>query len=97
MPTVGIKALGRRLSEYVRLAASGETILVTNQGRVVAEIGPPRPTGDPFVDDPALAEMVQKGELTPATKPWTGPPPSGPPVMTLAEILQGLEEDRADL
>ena len=96
MRAIGIKALNSRLSEYVQLAASGETILVKNRGRVVAEMGPPRGTGNPLGDNPALAEMVRKGELTPATKPWTGPPPSGPPVMTLAEILGGLEEDRAD-
>ena len=96
MRAVGIKELNNHLSEYVRLAASGETVLVTNRDRVVAEIGPPRKTGDPLVDNPQLAEMVRKGELTPATKPWNGPPPSGPPVMTLAEVLRGLEEDRSD-
>lgn len=96
MRAVGIKELNNRLSEYVRLAASGETVLVTNRDRIVAEIGPPREIGNPLEDNPRLAEMVRKGELTPATKPWNGPPPSGPPVMRLAEILQGLEEDRAD-
>lgn len=96
MRAVGIKELNNRLSEYVRLAESGETVLVTNRDRIVAEIGPPRETGNPLADNPRLAEMVRKGELTPAIKPWTGPPPSGPPVMTLAEILRGLEEDRAD-
>lgn len=96
MRTIGIKALNSRLSEHVQLAASGETILVTNRDRVVAELAPPRGTDDPFADDPVLAEMVRKGELTPPTEPWNGPPPSGPPVMTLAEILRGLDEDRAD-
>ena len=96
MRIIGIKALNNRLSEYARLAASGETIFVTNRDRIVAETGPPRRTGNPLLDNPALAEMVRKGELTPADRPWTGPPPSGPPVMTLAEILGGLDEGRAD-
>ena len=96
MRAVGIKALNSRLSEYVRLAESGETVLVTNRDRVVAEIVPPRGTGNPLADNPRLAEMVRKGELTPATKPWSGPPPSGPPVMTLAQLLRELDEDRAD-
>lgn len=39
---IGIKALNSRLSEYVRLAASGDTVLITDRTRVVAEIGPPR-------------------------------------------------------
>ena len=42
MRSIGIKALNSRLSEYVRLAAGGETVLVTDRGRGVAEIGPPQ-------------------------------------------------------
>ena len=39
MRSIDMKMLNSRLSEYVRLAASGETALVTDQGRVIAEIG----------------------------------------------------------
>jgi antitoxin (DNA-binding transcriptional repressor) of toxin-antitoxin stability system len=42
MRTVGLKTLKNKLSEYVRLAAAGETVVVTDRGRTVAEIGPPR-------------------------------------------------------
>ena len=96
MRTVGIKALNSQLSKYVKLAASGETILVTNRGRVVAEIRPPHATGYPRLDDPVLAEMVRKGELMPPTRPGNGRPPRGKSVMPLAEILRDLDEDRAD-
>jgi antitoxin (DNA-binding transcriptional repressor) of toxin-antitoxin stability system len=41
MRVVSIKVLKNRLSEYVRLAERGETILVTDRDRVVAELGPP--------------------------------------------------------
>jgi antitoxin (DNA-binding transcriptional repressor) of toxin-antitoxin stability system len=41
MRVVGIKVLKNRLSEYVRLPERGETILVTDHDRVVAELGPP--------------------------------------------------------
>ena len=34
MRAVGLKVLKNKLSEYVRLAASGETVLVTNRDRV---------------------------------------------------------------
>lgn len=37
MLAVGIKVLKNRLSEYVRLAAGGETVLVLDRNRVVAE------------------------------------------------------------
>lgn len=40
MKTLGIKALNSRLGEYVCMAAAGETILVTDRERVVAEMGP---------------------------------------------------------
>ena len=40
MKAVGIKTLKARLSEYVRLAKSGETILVTERDEVVAELRP---------------------------------------------------------
>ncbi len=38
MRAVGLKTLKNKLSEYVRLAASGETVLVTDRDRMVAEI-----------------------------------------------------------
>ena len=37
---VGVKVLKNKLSEYVRLAAGGETVLVTDRDRVVAELVP---------------------------------------------------------
>ena len=43
MRAVGIKILKNKLSEYVRLAASGESVLVTDRDRVVAQLGPPPP------------------------------------------------------
>ena len=61
MKSVGIKILNSRLSEYVRLAASGETVLVTDRDRVVAEIGPPRETRSPILADVRLAEAGAQG------------------------------------
>jgi prevent-host-death family protein len=43
MRKVGIKALKNDLSRYIRAAAAGETVLVTDRGEVVAEIGRRRP------------------------------------------------------
>lgn len=39
--TVGIRELKNRLSEYIRQARSGEGVLVTDRGQVVAELMPP--------------------------------------------------------
>ena len=97
MRSVGIKALNSRLSEYVRLAASGETVLVTDRDRVVAELGPPRETRSPILADAFLADAVRKGRLTPPLTVNRGgkPPARPPPVMSLAELLDDLDADRS--
>jgi prevent-host-death family protein len=41
MKTVGVRELKNRLSEYLRQARSGESVLVTDRGQVVAELTPP--------------------------------------------------------
>ena len=96
MRSVGLKMLNNKLSEYVRLAAAGETVLVTDRDRVVAEIVPPRAERSPILADALLADAVRKGWLTPAAMPAAGPPPKPPPVMTLDELLAELDEDRSD-
>jgi antitoxin (DNA-binding transcriptional repressor) of toxin-antitoxin stability system len=93
MRSVGIKVLKNRLSEYVRLAAAGETILVTHRDRVVAELSPPQPDRSESLADAQLADAVLKGWLTPPTLRAGGPPPRDP-VGSLAEILNGLAADR---
>ncbi len=95
MRSVGIKALNNRLSEYVRLASSGETVLVTDRDRVVAEIGPPRETRSPILADALLAEAVRKGWLTPPVLP-AGEPPPPIPVVPLRDLLAELEGDRSE-
>lgn len=95
MRSVGIKVLKNKLSEYVRLAASGETILVSDHDRVVAELGPPRPGRAESVSDAALADSVRRGLLTPPLDRH-GELPVSAPIGTLDEILAGLDADRAD-
>ena len=96
MRSVDLTVLNNKLSEYVRLAAVGETVLVTDRDRVVAEIVPPRAERSPVLDDARLADAVRKGWLTPAAAPGSGPPPKPPPVMTLDQLLAELDEQRSD-
>lgn len=95
MRAVEIRVLNSRLSEYMRMAAAGETILVTDRGRVLAKIGPPRETPSPVLGDAVLAEAVRKGWLTPPARRLEGPPPRPKPVLPLQEILADLEVDRS--
>ena len=58
MRSVGLKVLKNKLSEYVRLAAGGETVLVTDRDRIVAEIVPPQAGRSPVLADALLAEAL---------------------------------------
>ena len=65
MLQVGIRALKSRLSEFVRRAGNGETIVVTERGRPVAQLVPHRSEELPR----RLADLVRQGQVTLATKP----------------------------
>jgi antitoxin (DNA-binding transcriptional repressor) of toxin-antitoxin stability system len=57
-----------------RPAADGETVLVTDRERVVAEIVPPQPGRSPLLADALLAEVVREGWLTPGRRPAAAQP-----------------------
>ena len=93
MRVVGLKILKNKLSEYVRLAAGGETVLVTDRDHVVAEIVPPQPTRAASTADAVLAELMRQGVVSPPIA-RTGKPPRGKPVARLAKLVAELREDR---
>ena len=95
MRSVGLKTLKNKLSEYVRLAASGETVLVTDRDRVVAEIGPPGPARSSMLSDALLSDAFRQGWMTPPISVGRGPP-ARKPVMMIDELLSNLQRDRAD-
>jgi antitoxin (DNA-binding transcriptional repressor) of toxin-antitoxin stability system len=94
MRAVGLKTLKNRLSEYVRLVANGETVLVTDRDRVVAELGPPQPTRSPLLADAMLADAVRRGWVTPPA--LVGAKPPRKPVMSFRALMEELEHDRDD-
>lgn len=95
MRVVGLKVLKNRLSEYVRLAREGETVLVSDHDRVVAELGPVRADRGASVGDALLAEARRKGWVTAPALAAEGPP-SRAPVAPLARVLEELADDRSD-
>ena len=95
MRAVGLKVLKNRLSEYVRMAAGGEVILVTDRDQVVAELSPPGPGRRLDAPDALLAESVRNGWVTPPALAGQGVPPRRP-VATHRELMRQLDRDRAD-
>jgi antitoxin (DNA-binding transcriptional repressor) of toxin-antitoxin stability system len=94
MRSVGVKLLKNKLSEYLRLAAGGETVLVTDRDRVVAELIPPREGRSAPIADAFLAEAVRQGWLTAPVMRDDRPPPRLP-VASAAQLLSELADDRA--
>ena len=90
MRTVGLKSLKNKLSEYVRLAAAGETIVITDRDRPVAEIGPPRSSVTPFEE-----RGVREGWLKPA-RIRDGTPPPRRPMVPFDQLMRELDHDRED-
>jgi prevent-host-death family protein len=92
MRTVGLKILKNKLSEYVRLAAAGETVVITDRGRTVAELVPPRREPESVIE-----RGVREGWIRPATRGANWPPPNKPvPGLTLEQLLADLDRDRED-
>lgn len=92
---MGLKVLKNKLSEYVRIAASGETVLVTDRDRVVAELVPPREGRGAAVADAFLAEAVREGWITPPLV-RDPEPPGRRPVAAFETLMRELRADRDD-
>jgi len=96
MQAVGIKTLKNKLSEYVRAAAAGETVLVTDRGHVVAELVPPRVREGASPAEQKVGELIRQGLLAPAKVSPKARLPRRKPVAELGEVLRDLDASRAD-
>lgn len=96
MRSIGIKLLKDKLSEYVRIAGTGETILVTDRDRVVAELGPPREGRAEHISDAVVADGVRSGWITPRRYPPDVVADSSAVRRPLADVLADLDRDRED-
>ena len=96
MRAVGLKVLKDKLSEYVRMAASGETILVTDRDQVVAEIGPPGQVRSEDAGDALLADAVRQGWLRPPTLARASGAPPRRPVSRWSALQREIAKDRED-
>ncbi len=94
MRAVGIRELKDHLSEYVRIANSGEVVLVTDRDRVVAELV--QPGGRQDRGDALWASLVADGLVRPALVCDRSPPPyvGGASAEDLRAELDADREDR---
>lgn len=89
MEKVGVRQLRNRLSEYIKKAQSGESVIVTDRGKSVAMLLPP-PERDP---DEVLWRLVAQGFAS-----WGGGKPRGasnPPVIKGKSVAQTVIEERS--
>ncbi len=94
MKTVGIRALKRRLSEYLRLVGDGERLVITNRGVVVARLVPPDASDE--TSDEALQRLARAGELRlgKPDQPHLQSPPPG--LLSNEEIQEALDWTRGE-
>ena len=92
MRTAGIRELKARLSAYLREVQHGETVLVTERGRVVAELRPPGSADAAATPaERRYQALVERGWLRPAAEPkadpWGALPRLKLPAGTAAALL----------
>lgn len=96
MQSVGVKALKNKLSEYVRAAAAGETVLVTDRGQVVAELIAPRVRTDASPIEQRLGQLMRQALLAPAKVAPATPLSPRKPAAPMAELQRELDAARAE-
>ena len=69
MLRVGIRELRNDVAAVVRRAAAGERVVITVDGRPVAQLGPLEPAGAPTLDD-----LIASGHVVAARRPHPDPP-----------------------
>ena len=94
MQSVGVKALKNNLSAYLRAAGLGETVLVTDRGRVVAELVPPRTPADATAAEQRWGDLIRTAALTPAKLSGKAGLPLRNPLARLDEVLRDLDDSR---
>ena len=96
MKAVGLRMLKNKLSEYVRsVAETGETILVTDHERVIAELRRPDTTRSTDISDQVLSAALHQGIFTPS---YIGPSdqasPPRKPITSFNQLMKDYSKDR---
>jgi antitoxin (DNA-binding transcriptional repressor) of toxin-antitoxin stability system len=99
MRVVNVKEMKARLSAYLRDVGRGDTVLITDRGKVVAQLGPVNALkeGHPGQSD-AVARLVALGARPPLRGPRPGDyrRPGRAPGLTTQRIDQLLDWSRGE-
>lgn len=94
MQSVGLRDLKNRLSEYVRKARSGEAVLVTDRGEIVAELVPPGPNGNEPGIPSSLVAVAKQGHVTLGAANSEASYPKLPPALKRTRSAELLDQER---
>jgi len=95
MKSVGLRDLKNRLSEYVREVRSGEAVLVTDRGEVVAELIPPGRGADERGVPSALVALARQGQLTLGVSNNAAAYPKLPRPLKRSHVAELLDQERS--
>lgn len=71
MRTVGSRELKNRLGKYLALVGKGETLVVTDRGKPVAQLAPAKPSHSPDKEtEEILKQLEAEGHLRRGTRPF---------------------------
>jgi prevent-host-death family protein len=91
MLRIGIRELRQNASRYLARVKAGETLEITERGKLIALVSPPSS------EQTALERLIAQGKLIPAKRPWGELPKPLPPLPghpTASEALQEQREER---
>ena len=96
MKVVGIRELKNRLSEYLRIVRSGETVLVTDRGDAVAEIRIPGSAPTDLNMSAGLMDLVRRGTVSLGAPNRADVYTSLPPLLPEGTAAKLLDEERGE-
>lgn len=91
MDRIGVRELRNQVASVVRRAGTGERIVITVDGRPVAQLGPLEAPGAPSIDDLAAAGLVQLPHRT--DRPGAPEPVAVPVDVRVDAVLAELRGD----
>ncbi len=89
---IGVRDLRAELATYLKRAEAGDRLIVTVDGRPIAQIGPLEPSGEPTLEDLIALGLVKRPKnetkppkVRPAQTPHFVGPPGKPTTLVVCD------------